>query len=92
MGIISILLCPAALILAVIAFLDREKKLFIVLSFICVGIPPLMAINDMVGRTISGDTGGIIDIYPTMFKIYLGIFFIVALINFISVTTRDIFK
>ena len=92
MGIVSILLCPTALILAVLAFLDREKKLFIVLSFICMGIPPLMAINDMVGRTISGDIDGIIDIYPTMFKIYMGIFVIVAVINLLSVTTKDIFK
>lgn len=92
MGIISILLCPAALVFAVFAFLDRKKKIFIVLSFICMGIPPLGAINDMVGRTISGDSGGIIDIYPTMFKIYLGAFIIVSVINLISVTTKDIFK
>lgn len=92
MGIISIVLCPAALIFAVLAFLDREKKLFIVVSFICVGIPPLSAINDIVGRTFSGDISGIMDIYPTMFKIYMGIFIIVSIINLISVTTKDIFK
>ena len=92
MGIISIVLCPAALILAVLAFLDREKKTFIVLSFICVGIPPLLTINDMVGRTFSGDISGIMDIYPTMFKIYMGIFIVVSLINLMSVTMKDIFK
>lgn len=92
MGIISVILCPAALILAVLAFLDREKKLYSVLSFTCAGIPPLLAINDMVSRTFSGDTGGIMDIYPTMFKIYMGVFVIVAFINLIAVTTKDIFK
>ena len=92
MGIISIILCPAAIILAVLAFLDREKHLFVVLSFICAGIPPLGAINDMVSRTLSGDIGGIMDIYPTMFKIYLGVFIIAAVINILSVTTKDIFK
>ena len=92
MGIVSIILCPAAIILAVMAFLDREKQLFVVLSFICAGIPSLGAINDMVGRTLSGDIGGIMDIYPTMFKIYLGVFIIVAVINILSVTTKDIFK
>ena len=92
MGIVSIILCPAAIILAVMAFLDREKQLFVVLSFICAGIPSLGAINDMVGRTLSGDIGGIMDIYPTMFKIYLGVFIIVAVINILSVTTKDLFK
>ena len=92
MGIVSIILCPAALILAVLAFLDREKNIYSVLSFTFVGIPPLLAINDMVSRTFSGDTGGIIDIYPTMFKIYLGVFIIVVFINLIAATTKDIFK
>ncbi len=92
MGIVSIILCPAAIILAVLAFLDRDNRIFVVLSLICVGIPPLGAINDMVSRTLSGDIGGIIDIYPTMFKIYLGVFIITALINLLAVTTKDIFK
>lgn len=92
MGIISMILCPVAVILAVLAFLDREKKLYSVLSFISVGIPPLLAINDMVSRTFSGDIGGIMDIYPTIYKIYLGVFIIVALINLIAVTTKDIFR
>lgn len=92
MGIISIVLCPLALIFAVLAFLDREKKTCIVLSFICVGIPPLLAIKDMCDRTFSGDISGIMDIYPTIFKIYMGIFIIISLINLMSVTTKDIFK
>jgi len=92
MGIVSLILCPAAIILAVLAFLDREKRVFVVLSFICAGIPPLGAISDMVSRSLSGDISGIMDIYPTMFKIYLGVFIIVAIINLLSVTTKDIFK
>lgn len=92
MGIVSIILCPAAIVLAVLAFLDRKKRIYIVLSFICMGIPPIMAMNDMVGRTMSGDISGVMDIYPTMFKIYLGAFIIVAIINLMAVTARDIFR
>ena len=92
MGIISIVLCPAAIILAVLAFLDREKKLFVVISFICAGIPPLMAINDMNSRAMSGDISGIMDIYPTMFKLYLGVFVIVSIISILSMKVKDIFK
>ena len=92
MGIISILLCTAALLFAVLAIMDRKKNLFIVISFICMGIPPIGDINDMVGRTISGDSGGIIDIYPTMFKIYVGVFVVVSVLNLISAATKKSFK
>lgn len=89
MGIISFLLCPAAIILAVLAFRDREKKIFVVISFICAGIPPLMAINDVNSRAVSGDISGIMDIYPSMFRIYLGVFVTVSVINILSVRVKD---
>ena len=66
-----------------------SKKIFVVISFICAGIPPLMAINDVNSRAVSGDISGIMDIYPSMFRIYLGVFVTVSVINILSVRVKD---
>lgn len=90
MGLIDFILCPAAVIFAVIAVVKGNRKfnIFGILSFLCCSLPIALSLYDIIYRINSNDIAGILDIYPTMAVIFLVVLGIVTGLNLYSVLQK----
>lgn len=83
MGLIDLILCPAAVILAIAAAVKGKSRwnIFGILSYVCCALPMVLALYDILYRIKRNDVAGILDIYPTMAGIYLVLLGIVTALN-----------
>lgn len=86
MGFIVLILCPAAIVFAVLAVIygNRKRDVFSILSFVCCFLPMASSLYDVIYRIHRNDIAGILDIYPTMTILYLLLFGIVTALNLYS--------
>lgn len=84
------ILAPCALILAVVALIQKDcrRNWWSAASFVCIGAEMLMAIYDINRRVAANDIGGIIDIYPTMAVIYTILLVLVTGLNAAAIIGR----
>ena len=86
MGIVSLIFCPAAVIFAFIELTRRRGFGWAgMLSVSCCFIFQFGALLDILSRLVSGDTAGIMDIYPTMSLVYLLTLAVVTAVNLLTV-------
>lgn len=90
-GYVDLILCPAAVILAVIALIRRNKKcsIFVILSYVCCSLPSVLSLYDIVNRVNCDDIGGILDIYPTMSIVYIVVIGIVTVLNLCAALKKE---
>jgi hypothetical protein len=89
MGLLWIALFIISIMFTVLAVIYKQRRLFTVVSMISIGITPLLAIKDILGRVESGDIAGVIDIYPTMLWVFIIVFIVVSAINIVAIKTGD---
>ncbi len=83
----ELILCPAAVIFAIIN-LGWRKNLWAILSWICCSLPMALSIFDINRRIVGGDISGVMDIYPTLANIYLIVLAFVTLMNVLAVVKK----
>lgn len=90
MGILSLILCPAAIGFAAAACVKKNGKwnLCIILSYVCCCMPVIGALFDINDRANHNDIGGILDIYPTMAVVYLILLVMVTAVNCLAIWMR----
>jgi len=90
MGLIDFVLCPVAVILAVIAVIKGNGKfnIFGILSYLCCSLPIVLSLYDIIYRINRNDMAGILDIYPTMAVIFLVILGIFTSLNLYAVLKK----
>lgn len=86
MGIIDLIFCLAAIIFVIIAAVGKSRKfnILLILSYVCCSLPTVLLLYDIIYRINSNDIAGILDIYPTMAMVYLGILGIITILNMYS--------
>lgn len=86
----DLILAPCALILAVVALIQKDCRCnwWGVASFVCIGAEMLMAICDINRRVAANDIGGIMDIYPSMAVIYTILLVLVTGLNAAAIIGR----
>ena len=91
MGLIDLILCPGAIILAVISviFKNKEHNIFGVLSYLCCSLPAVFSMYDVIHRAKNNDIAGILDIYPTMITVLLVVIGIVTVLNLFAVLKKQ---
>lgn len=86
MGIASLIFCPAAVIFAFIELTRRKGFGWAgMLSISCCFIFLFGALLDILSRLGSGDTVGVLDIYPTMSLVYFITLAVVSAVNLLTV-------
>ncbi len=87
MGFVNLILCPAAVVFAIMS-LVRKRWLWMILSYICSSLPPVLSLFDINKRIATSDISGIMDIYPTTANIYLIVFGFVMLMNVLATVRK----
>lgn len=79
----DLILAPAALVLAVMALIQKDtcRHWWSIASFVCVALEMLLAIYDVNRRVAANDIAGVMDIYPTMAAVYTVLLVLVTGLN-----------
>ena len=91
MGLMDLILCSGAVILAIISVICKDKKhnMFGILSYFCCSLPAVLSMYDVIDRAKNHDTAGILDIYPTMITVWLVVIGIVTVLNLFAVWKKQ---
>lgn len=86
MGIVSLIFCPAAVILAFVELMRRRGFGWAgMCSIMCCFVVLFGALWDILSRLSAGDLAGVMDIYPTMSLVYLLTIAVVSAVNLLAV-------
>lgn len=83
----ELILCPLAVILALVSFV-RKQTAWVMLSYFCCSLSMALSIFDINKRVATGDMVGVMDIYPTLANIYLIVLAFVTFMNVVAMIKK----
>ena len=85
MNVLMIILLIASILLAMIGTSKKNEKIMIIIGCLSYALSLLAVVGDILIRLSKGDSAGVMDIYPTMFIVYLVVLFIIGIMWFAGI-------
>ena len=92
MSVVALVCVPVSVILAVVSVFYYKKKtvdLLMLLAWICCCFAMISGITDILQRINTNDIAGVLDIYPTLFKVLAAEFAVVGVCGAVKVFKHD---